>query len=310
MRIASDKGLCLQTVNANGAAIPALGFGTYGMSTRDMLRMVPAALRAGFRHIDTAQIYGNEGEVGEGIARSGISRHEIFITTKVWVYNYPKRKFAASVDESLRKLRTDYIDLLLLHWPFNAVPLSAQIESLNATVSAGKARHIGVSNFNSALLDEAARLSALPLVTNQFEYHPYLAQSRIITSTRRHGMAVTAYCAMAVGRVFQDPVLKRIAGHHEKSISQVVLRWLIEQDGVVALSRSVNEERVAENFSVFDFELRPEDKIAIQQLVQPNRVGSSVRMASPRNGIETQTRERLYASLQKSSENTRMPLAS
>jgi 2,5-diketo-D-gluconate reductase B len=110
----------------------------------------------------------------------------------------------------------------------------------------------------------------LLLVTNQFEYHPYLAQSRIIASARRHGMAVTAYCAMAVGRVFQDPVLKRIAGHYGKSISQVVLRWLIEQDGVVALSRSVNEERIVENFAVFDFELRTEDKTAIHELVRPN----------------------------------------
>ena len=127
-----------------------------------------------------------------------------------------------------------------------------------------------MSNFNSTLIDEAVRLSALPLVTNQFEYHPYLAQSRIIASTRRHGMAVTAYCAMAVGRVSQDPVLKRIAGHHGKGISQVVLRWLIEQDGLVALTRSVDEGRIAENFAIFDFELSPEERDAIHQLAQPN----------------------------------------
>jgi 2,5-diketo-D-gluconate reductase B len=266
----TENDLRSRTVNANGAAIPVLGFGTYGMSRRDMLRMIPAALHAGFRHIDTAQIYGNEAEVGEGITRSGIPRHEVFVTTKVWVANYPRARFAASVDESLRKLRTDYIDLLLLHWPLDVVPLSDQIEGLNATVSAGKVRHIGVSNFNTTLLDEAVRLSEIPLVTNQFEYHPYLAQSKIMASTRRHGMAVTAYCAMAVGRVFSDPVLKRIAERYGKSVSQVVLRWLMEQDGVVALSRSVNEERVAENFAIFDFELSPEDREAIHQLAQPS----------------------------------------
>ena len=164
----------MQFVTANGASIPALGFGTYGMPRPDMLRMIPAALNAGFRHIDTAQIYRNEAEVGECVAASGLRREDIFLTTKVWVVNYPHRVFAASVDESLRTLRTDYIDLLLLHWPSDATPLAEQIGGLNAAVKAGKVRHIGVSNFNRQLMAEAVRLSAEPIVTNQFEYHPYL----------------------------------------------------------------------------------------------------------------------------------------
>lgn len=260
----------MQTVVANGAPIPVLGFGTYGMSRPDMLRMIPIALKAGFRHIDTAQIYGNEAEVGECIAASGIPRSEIFVTTKVWVSNYPTRRFVASVDESLQKLKSDYIDLLLLHWPNDAVSLAEQIDTLNAVARAGKVRYIGVSNFNSDLMSRATSLSALPLVTNQLEYHPYLNQSVVIGNTRRAGMAVTAYCGMAVGRVFTDSTLAGIAVLHNKGIAQVVLRWLVQQAGVVALSRTVNPKRVAENLAIFDFELHQDEMQAIHGLARSN----------------------------------------
>jgi 2,5-diketo-D-gluconate reductase B len=260
----------MHAVFANGAKIPAIGFGTYGMARGDMLRMIPAALKGGFRHIDTAQIYNNEEEVGECIASSGIPRSNIFVTTKVWVANYPKSRFAASVDASLRNLRSDYIDLLLLHWPHESVPLAEQIGLLNETVRAGKARHIGVSNFNRRLLEQAVGLSAIPLVTNQFEYHPYLNQSLVIDATRKAGLAVTAYCAMAVGRVLTDPTIAEIAESHGRSIPQVVLRWLIQQDDIVALSRTTNPERIVENLAVFDFELREDEMAAIQTLARPN----------------------------------------
>ncbi|SIO69280.1 Aldo/keto reductase [Burkholderia sp. GAS332] len=257
----------MQTVHAGNAAIPAIGFGTYAMSGDDIYRTVPAALRAGFRHIDTAQIYGNEAEVGDCVAASGIARSEVFLTTKVWVSNYSARNFDASVNESLRKLKTDYIDLLLLHWPGGSdVPLAEQIGELNAVVRAGKVRHIGVSNFNRALMTETIRLSAAPLVTNQFEYHPYLNQSLLIDSTREAGLAVTGYCGMAVGRVFSDPTLKEIAARHEKTIAQIVLRWLVQQRGIVALSRTTRADRLAENIAVFDFELDSADMAAIHAL--------------------------------------------
>jgi len=258
------------SINANGAAIPALGYGTYGMHGTGLVRMIQAALKTGFRHIDTAQIYGNEAEVGEGVMLSGIPRSEVFITTKVWVANYHPSKFALSVDESLRSLRTNYIDLLLLHWPIDAVPLADQISALNAVVLAGKVRHIGVSNFNKALLQQAVQLSDIPLATNQFEYHPYLRQSAIVAATRSVGMAVTGYCGMAVGKVFADSTLKEIASRYEKGISQIVLRWLVQQEGVVALSRTTNENRLADNLAIFDFELAPEDMAAVYNLAQPN----------------------------------------
>lgn len=260
----------MHSVFANGAEIPAIGFGTYGMERRDMLRMIPAALKGGFRHIDTAQIYHNEAQVGECVAASGASRSEIFITTKVWVANYPESRFAASVEESLMNLRSDYIDLLLLHWPHDSVPLAEQIGLLNETVRAGKVRHIGVSNFNRKLLEQALDLSDYPLVTNQFEYHPYLNQSRLIAETRKAGLAVTSYCAMALGHVLSDPTLAEIAESHRRTIPQVVLRWLIQQNGVVALSRTTNPDRIAENLGIFDFELGEDEVAAIQTLAKPN----------------------------------------
>lgn len=258
----------MQFVTAGGATIPALGFGTYGMTRSDMLRMIPAALNAGFRHIDTAQIYRNEAEVGECIATSGLRREELFLTTKVWVANYPEQAFIRSVDDSLRKLRTDYIDLLLLHWPSKAVQISEQIAGLDAAVQASKVRHIGVSNFNSKLLAEAVKLSAAPIVTNQFEYHPYLNQSAVIDACRRLGVSVTAYCGMAVGRVFDEPVLKDIAAAHGKTVAQVVLRWLLQQDGVIALSRSTNPERISSNVQVLNFTLSPAEMATIYNLAR------------------------------------------
>ncbi len=254
-------------VSANGAVIPALGFGSYGMNREQMLRMVPAALKAGFRHIDTAQVYGNEAEVGECVQASGIARADLFLATKVWSANYARPDFARSVDASLARLRTDYVDLLLLHWPGGStVSLAEQIGSLNDAVRAGKVRHIGISNFNRTQMREAASLSAAPLVTNQFEYHPYLNQALLADATRDLGMAVTAYCGMAVGRVFSDPALRRIAADHRRSVAQVVLRWLVQQDNVVALSRTTDVDRLAGNLAVFDFALSPSEMSEIHGL--------------------------------------------
>lgn len=251
-------------VAANGASIPALGFGTFRIPGPDVLRIVPHALKAGFRHIDTAQIYGNEGEVGEAIVNSGVARNDIFLTTKVWVENYRHDAFLASVDESLKKLRTDYVDLLLLHWPNEAVPLAEQIGALNEVRKAGKVRHIGVSNFNRNLMAQSVALSEAPIVTNQIEYHPYLDQDAVIEAAREAGMAITGYYGMADGKVFSDPVLKDIAAGHGKSAAQIVLRWLVQQEGVIALSKTVSEARVAENVAIFDFALSDEEMSTIR----------------------------------------------
>ncbi|MBO0130597.1 aldo/keto reductase [Agrobacterium burrii] len=257
-------------VTANGASIPALGFGTFRIPGPDVLRIVPHALKAGFRYIDTAQIYGNEAEVGEAIAASGVARGDIFLTTKVWVENYRHDAFLASVDESLKKLKTDYLDLLLLHWPNEVVALSEQIGALNEVRQAGKVRNIGVSNFNTALMAEAVKLSKAPMVTNQIEYHPYIDQDVVMAAAREAGMSVTGYYGMADGKVFADPLLKDIASSRGKSVAQVVLRWLVQQKGVVALSKTVSEARVDENLAIFDFALSVDEMAAIRALAKPD----------------------------------------
>ncbi len=259
----------MHSVTANGATIPALGFGTFRMDKPDVLRMIPQVLKLGYRHIDTAQIYGNEAEVGAGIAASGVPRGEIFLTTKVWVDHFHHDDFLRSVEDSLVRLRTDHVDLLLLHWPNEAVPLAEQIGALNAVRAAGKTRHIGVSNYSTALMGEAIRLSEAPLVTNQIEYHPYIDQRVVLDAARQAGLSVTAYYAMADGKVFADPMLADIGARHGKSVAQVVLRWLIQQDGVIALSKTVGEGRAAENRAVFDFALSPEETAAIHALADP-----------------------------------------
>ncbi|MDP9810060.1 diketogulonate reductase-like aldo/keto reductase [Rhizobium tibeticum] len=256
----------MPNVTANGATIPALGFGTFRMPGQDVLRIVPHALKVGFRHVDTAQIYGNEAEVGDAIAGSGIARGDIFLTTKVWVENYKHDAFIKSVEESLKKLKTDYVDLLLLHWPNEAVSLAEQIGALNEVREAGKVRHIGVSNFTTQLMAESIKLSAAPLVTNQIEYHPYLNQDLVISAAKKAGMSVTGYFGMADGKVFADPLLKEIGAKHGKTVAQVVLRWLVQQEGVIGLSKTVGEARVAENFAIFDFELSANDMSAIHGL--------------------------------------------
>jgi diketogulonate reductase-like aldo/keto reductase len=260
----------MHNVSANGAHIPALGFGTFRMPGADVLRVLPKAIALGFRHIDTAQIYGNEAEVGEAIAGSGVARGDIFLTTKVWVDKFAHDAFLASVDESLKKLKTDYVDLLLLHWPQSDVPLAERMGSLNAVKAAGKVRHIGISNFNIQMMREAAELSEAKIATNQVEYHPYLDQSKLLDAARQLGISLTAYYLMADGKVPNDPVLKEIGAKHGKTAAQVVLRWAVQQDGVIALSKTATESRLTENFDIFDFELSADEMQAIQALSKPD----------------------------------------
>jgi 2,5-diketo-D-gluconate reductase B len=259
----------MHAVSSNGANIPALGFGTFRMSGAEVLRILPQALKLGFRHVDTAQIYGNEAEVGEAIQKSGIARADIFLTTKVWVDNYRHDAFIASVDESLRKLRTDHVDLLLLHWPGSDVPMAERIGALNEVRNAGKVRHIGISNFNAAQMEEATRLSDAPIATNQVEYHPYLDQTKVLQTARRLGMSLTAYYAMANGKVPADPLLAEIDGRHGKTAAQVALRWLVQQQDVIVLSKTATEARLKENFAIFDFALTREEMAAVRELARP-----------------------------------------
>lgn len=260
----------MHTVSANGANIPALGFGTFRIPEDDVRRILPQALKLGFRHVDTAQAYKNEGAVGEVLASCGIPRADIFLTTKVWVDRYRHADFITSVDESLKKLQTDHIDLLLLHWPKSDVPLAERIGALNEVRKAGKVRNIGVSNFNVALLEEAVKLSDAPIANNQIEYHPYLDQTKALTAARKHGVSTTAYFLMADGRVPEDALLKDIGAAHGKTAAQVALRWAVQQEGVIALSKTATESRLAENYGIFDFALSEDEMQAIHALAKPD----------------------------------------
>jgi diketogulonate reductase-like aldo/keto reductase len=260
----------MHTVNAHGANIPALGFGTFRMPDDEVHSILPKALKLGFRHVDTAQIYKNEASVGEVIAQSGIPRDEIFLTTKVWVDKVGHDAFIASVDESLKKLKTDHVDLLLLHWPQSEMPLADRMGALNALRQAGKVKNIGVSNFSTALMDEAVRLSDAPVVNNQIEYHPYLDQTKVIDKAHATGMSVTAYYLMADGAVPKDETLKDIGARHGKTAAQVVLRWAVQQKDVIALSKTATESRLSENFDIFDFELSQDEMAAVHKLARPD----------------------------------------
>ncbi|MFC5373924.1 aldo/keto reductase [Brevundimonas faecalis] len=259
----------MQTVTAHGAVVPALGFGLFRMSDAEVERIVPAALEAGFRHFDTAQIYRNEAALGRALQAAGARREDLFLTTKVWVDNYDADAFASSIDESLDRLRVDQVDLLLLHWPADQVPIAEQIERLNAAQAAGKTRFIGVSNQNIAQMRESIARSTAPIVTNQVELHPYLPQRALAAAARDAGAAVTAYYSMADGAVPKDEALQRIGAKYGKSAAQVGLRWLIQQ-GHIALSKTANPARVAENIAVFDFALDDADMAAVAALARPD----------------------------------------
>lgn len=249
--------------------IPAIGFGTSPMLGGMSPEIVLTALKAGYRHIDTARKYGTERAVGEAIRASGIPRADIFVTTKVSHENLRPADFARSVDESLRALDVDYIDLLLVHWPNPEIAVREYMPALAKAKRDGLARHIGVANFTTRLLDEAVALCSEPLVALQAEYHPYLDQSKLLTAVRRHGLVYIAYCPLARGKLLNDPVLAEIAKAHGRSVAQIALRWLAQQN-VAAIPFSSNPQRVADNFNVFDFVLTDDEMKRIAALARPN----------------------------------------
>jgi 2,5-diketo-D-gluconate reductase B len=261
----------MRTVQANGASIPVLGFGTFQMSGDDVVRMVSAALDAGYRHVDTAQGYGNEAEVGQGIARSSVSRDDVFVTTKVTPQAFAPGDLQASVERSLSALRLDHVDLVLLHWPNPDVPLADTLGALADVVRRGLARHVGVSNFPSAMLDEAVELCDVPLATDQVEYHPYLSQRAVLGAVRRHEMALTAYSPLAQGAVLDDPVLRSIAEDRGATVGQVTLAWLVAQDGVVAIPRTSSERRAEENLAALELQLSDQEMNRISALATRSR---------------------------------------
>jgi 2,5-diketo-D-gluconate reductase B len=252
------------TIEAKGFAIPVIGLGTWELRGRDCARLVEQAIRIGYRHIDTAQMYDNEREVGEAVRASG-KRNEVMVTTKVQPSSLAPYDLERSVKESLAKLRIDHIDLLLIHWPNPRVPLAETLGAMAKMKQAGFVRQLGVSNFTVALLDEAKKASPEPLICNQIECHPFLDQHKVIAACRAQGMAVVAYSPIARGNVRGNEVLERIGRAHKKSAAQVCLRFLVQQ-GIVVIPRTSRIERLEENFALFDFALSEAETAEIGKL--------------------------------------------
>jgi 2,5-diketo-D-gluconate reductase B len=258
----------MQVVTSGEARIPAIGLGTWPMRGRSCTETVAEALALGYRHIDTAQMYGNEAEVGAAVRASGVPRDELFITTKVERENASARRMPKTVEDSVRELGIGPIDLLLIHWPNYRVPVAETVECLSEMKRRGLTRHIGVSNYSPDLVDEAVRASPEPIVANQIEYHPFVDRSGWLAANRRHGLATTAYSPIARGRVAGNRVLEDIAATHGKTAAQITLRWLIQQPGVVVIPKSSRRQRLEENLAIFDFDLSDEEMAQVSGLAQ------------------------------------------
>jgi len=259
----------MQSVEAHGARIPIVGFGSMRLKEDAGREAILSAIRNGYRHIDTAAFYGNEKEVGDAIKASGVKRDDLWVTTKVRDNNLKAGDFARSLDNSLKLLDLPQVDLLLIHWPNPQVPQAESIGALNKAKRDGLAKHIGVCNYTVALLKEAHAVTKEPLVTNQIEVHPFLDQTKVIAASRGYGMAITAYCPIARGRVPGNPVLERVGAAHGKTAGQVSLRWLTQQ-GIIVIPGSGKPERQKENFEVLDFSLSPAEMNEIATLKKPD----------------------------------------
>lgn len=249
--------------------IPALGLGTYSINGMECTDAVSNALDQGYRHIDTAQMYGNEAEVGVGIKASPTPREQVFLTTKVLTENFTKRDFMPSVENSLRKLKLDYVDLLLLHWPGSDEANKLALDLLNTCIDKGYTRLVGVSNFTIAQLEYARRLA--PVICNQVEYHPYLSQQKMLENLREHNMFLTAYRPLVKGTITNDKTLIELAEKYNRTAGQIVLRWLVQQPNVAAIPKAASEKNRADNLNIFDFELSDDDMQRIFSLNKNQR---------------------------------------
>lgn len=253
----------MQFVSAKGAQMPALGFGTWSLSGRTCYDAVRAALEIGYRHIDTAQLYGNESEIGAAIRDAGVKRSDLFVTTKIPMGELRAPQIRRNTEQSLQRLGTDYVDLLLIHWPSRREPLAETLGAFAEAKTKGQARFIGVSNFTVALLREAIETHRADVVCNQVEYHPYLSQLPVQAALAQYGLILTAYSPLARGRVAADRDLARVGQAYGKTPSQVALRWLLDQPNVAAIPKSASRAHLAANLAIFDFTLSAADRAVI-----------------------------------------------
>lgn len=260
----------MKHVEVQDERIPALGLGTWQLTGEECVKSVREALDTGYRHIDTAQAYDNEAEVGQAIQESNVSRDDIWLTTKIWRSNFQPDRVISSFHESLEKLQTEYVDLLLIHWPHESVPVEDTLEAMASLVDDGKVKNIGVSNFTTPLLQKAIQESEKPLLTDQVEYHPFLNQDALLEKCRENDIMLTAYSPLARGEVVENETLGEIGERYSKTAAQVALRWLIQQENVAAIPKASSRDHLEQNFEIFDFKLSKDEMNRIHEMTSRN----------------------------------------
>jgi 2,5-diketo-D-gluconate reductase A len=257
----------------NGVQIPQLGFGVFQIPPKETAAATRTALEVGYRHIDTAQMYGNEKEVGQAVRESGLDRADVFVTSKLNNGFHARDDALRAFDQSLADLRFDYLDLFLIHWPLPKVGDYVETwKALEEVYRSGRAKAVGVSNFQPHHLRRLLAETEVPPAVNQIEVHPYLSQDEVRAVGAEHGIATEAWSPIAQGKVLDDPVVIRIAHRLDRTAAQVTLRWHIQR-GDIVFPKSVTRSRVEENFALFDFELTGDDMTAIDGLNRDERIG-------------------------------------
>ena len=259
----------MEYVSLHGSKVPALGLGTWLLEGDDCRNAVSTALELGYRHIDTAQMYGNEEIIGEVLSASAVERDELFVTTKVNNQFRGADEVERSVEESLARLQTDHVDLLLIHWPVEFNRIGETLEGMVRAQDRGLTRLIGVSNFNRSQFAEAA--AKAPIASNQVEYHPFLDQQPLRDAARQADAVLTAYSPLARGAVMSDPTLREVGEAHGKTAAQVALRWLLDQE-LLVVPKATGPEHLAANLDVFDFDLTPQQRARIDGLARGERL--------------------------------------
>ena len=260
----------MHTTTVQGVQVPTLGLGTWELEGDECERGVSMALDVGYRHIDTAQAYGNEEHVGAGIAGSSVDREDVFLTTKLETSNFAADRVRSSTEESLRKLQTDYVDLLLIHWPSDDVDPAETLQSMIALRDEGKIRHVGVSNFPPSWVERA--IDVTPVLCNQVEYHPYLGQDKLRAMAVERDFLLTAYSPLARGKVLDDTTLTEIGEEHGASPAQVTLRWLMQQDHVAPIPKASSREHIESNLAAADLTLTDDEMQRIHALARDERI--------------------------------------
>ena len=260
----------MQTIETNGMRIPRLGLGTFRLKGQDCTQAVEQALALGYRHIDTAEMYGNEDAIGQALANTPVPRHEIHLTSKVWHDHLTPQAMRQALDQTLANLKTDHLDLYLIHWPGPHMNMAETMETLMDLKRQGRTRAIGVANFTIKLLDEARQAGA-ELACNQVEYHVLLSQEKLLAHMREHNLLLVAYCPLAQGRLTDHPALQSIATKHGTTPAQVALKWLLDQDAVAAIPKASRPETQQANLLAQDIALDDADRATIAALPKDQR---------------------------------------